>query len=66
MMRHWFKYAPATDLQHIRIYNFVRDTLAERFRFELLLLHSGAKLKKPLIKLLAYEKARTGVLKVWG
>ena len=66
--KNWFKHARASDLQKVRIYDFIRNHLARAFRVKLNdHLNGVAQLdrEKPLVALLTYAK-RPAMAKVWG
>lgn len=66
--KHWFKNARASDLQNVRIYEFIRQHISRTFRVRLEEHLDGiARLdrEKPLVALLSYPK-RPEMPKVWG
>ena len=64
--RHWFKHASRRDLRDVKIYDFVRNFIAERFRFKLQDFLAQKELDKHTGASLAYKKPSQGRLKVWG
>ena len=64
--KHWFEHASRRDLQDVKIYDFVRNFIAERFRFKLQDFLVQKKLDKHTGTSLAYKKPSQGRLKVWG
>ena len=63
--RQWFKHASASDLQNVRVYQFVVDHLATQFKSELrILLASERELKTSAF--FAYTVPRQGLIKVVG
>ena len=63
---HWLKHATIHDLQNIKIYDFVRDHLAQKFRFKLYDFLASLNLDKQPSAFLAYSKPTNIVSKVWG
>ncbi|MEJ2682394.1 MAG: hypothetical protein P8176_02390 [Gammaproteobacteria bacterium] len=64
--RHWFKHANVHDLQNVKVYDFVRNEIARRFRNPLRILASTASLEKQPGTFLSYNKPSGGMLKAWG
>lgn len=63
--KHWFKHASTSDLQKVRVYQFVVDHLATQFKSELrILLASERELKTSAF--FAYAVPRQGLVKVVG
>ena len=63
--KQWFKHASASDLQNVRVYQFVVDHLASQFKSELrILLASERELKTSAF--FAYTLPRQGLIKVVG
>lgn len=63
--KQWFKHASASDLQNVRVYQFVVDHLATQFKSELrILLASERELKTSAF--FAYTVPRQGLIKVVG
>lgn len=63
---HWFKHATVTDLMNVKVYQFVLDALAIRFRDPLRVFASGARPNKPLGAFLAYQKPTQRFVKIWS
>lgn len=61
--RHWFKHASVHDLQQVKIYDFVKNEIARRFKSKLKLFLAGTKVDKPIIANLIYKPPFCGVLK---
>jgi hypothetical protein len=63
--KHWFKNATVHDLQNVKIYDFVRDEIAVRFRF-MLRDFINIKLDKQLGALMDYKPPSQRVVKRWA
>jgi hypothetical protein len=65
--KHWFKHATATDLQDVKIYDFVRNRLAVGFRSQLamFLTSSDASKNSGFAQFIDYSLP-TGQIRVWG
>lgn len=63
---HWFKHASVTELQNVKVYDFVRLEIARRFRSPLRILASTASLEKQPGAFLSYNKPSNCLAKVWG
>jgi hypothetical protein len=61
----WFKNATVHDLQNVKIYDFVRDEIAVRFRF-MLRDFINVKLDKQLGALMDYKPPSQRVVKRWA
>ena len=64
--KHWFKHAKVHDLQNVKVYDFVRNELARRFRTPLRVFASTASLDMQLGAFLSYNKPTGIILKAWG
>lgn len=64
--KNWFKHASAKDLQDIKIYDFVRDTLARSFRTRLRGYLAKNKGDVKAWALVTYTAPTQGVLIRWG
>lgn len=65
-LKHWFKHAMAKDLLSIKIYDFVRNEIARKFKSALHILGGTASSDKQKGAFLAYTKPQQTILKVWG
>lgn len=63
---HWFKNASAQDLQNVKIYDFVRDEIAVRFRLMLRDFMAAIEIDKQVGAFLSYKSPSQGFLKRWG
>jgi hypothetical protein len=64
--KHWFKHASVHDLRNVRIYDFVRDSLARSFRIKLKEFQYATRLSEPIGAFVAYQAPSQGAIKVWG
>jgi len=64
--QNWFKYASVTDLQNAKVYNFVLDFIAEKFRKPLQLLLTKNELDEKPGAFLAYKVPSPGIVKRWS
>jgi len=64
--KHWFKHATVHDLQNVKVYDFIRNEIARRFRTPLRILASTASLDNQPGAFLSYNKPPGGILKAWG
>lgn len=63
---HWFRHAAFHDLQKVKVYDFVRTSIARSFRFRLQDFIARNKLDTPAGAFLALKKPSQGNLKIWG
>lgn len=64
--KHWFTHASASDLADVKIYEFVRDEIARRFKTQLVTI-STAKAKPDCCgSFVTFDRPAFGTLKVWG
>ncbi|NOX77102.1 MAG: hypothetical protein GXP17_10950 [Gammaproteobacteria bacterium] len=64
--QNWFKYASVTDLQNAKVYNFVLDFIAQRFRENLRLFLTKNELDEKPGAFLAYKTPSFGTVIRWG
>ncbi len=62
----WFKHAIVTELQDVKVYDFVRNEIARRFRSPLRILASTALLEKQPGAFLSYNKPSKRLAIAWG
>lgn len=63
---HWFVHAGTSDLQDVRVYEFVRLEIARRFRTQLRLLATTATLILPTGAFVAYRRPPSAAATAWG
>ncbi len=64
--KHWFKHAKASDLSDVRIYDFVRDELARRFKSELVQKTLSKQESDCCGAFVLISRPQSGLTKVWG
>ncbi|MFN3882355.1 MAG: hypothetical protein ACK4L8_13110 [Nitrincola lacisaponensis] len=64
--RHWFKNASVHDLQNVKIYNFIIDEIAARFRVVLMDFLAVIEINKSLGAFLSYKVPSQGIVRRWG
>jgi len=62
---HWFKHASVHDLQNIKVYDFVRKYIAQKFRHQLRDFIASTKLNERLGAFLAYKAPSDGNVVLW-
>lgn len=63
---HWFKNASVHDLQNVKIYDFVRDSIARSFKTKLRDFLASNKLEDRLGAFVAYQTPAQGIVKRWS
>lgn len=64
--RHWFRHASANDLTDVKIYEFVRDEIARRFRTQLMEVSTSQINMNCCGAFVQFVRPVNGLLKVWG
>lgn len=64
-LKHWYKNASVIDLQNVKIYDFVRDELALRFRFKLYDFLADRNTRPAAGAFVMYSKPERGITKRW-
>lgn len=64
--KHWFKHASVHDLRNVKIYDFVRDSLARSFRIKLQDFLVDARPAESMGAFVTYQVPSTAPVKVWG
>jgi len=64
--QNWFKHASVHDIQNAKIYNFVKDEVARRFKYRLELFVTKNELDEKPGAFLAYKVPTHGILIRWG
>ncbi len=64
--QNWFKHASVHDLQNVKVYNFVLNFIAEKFRDILQILLTKNEPDEKPGAFLAYKVPSSGIVKRWG
>jgi len=64
-VKHWFKHASISDLKNVKVYDFVRNELAVRFRSSLYAFVSKSDESYKSLGFYAYRVPKTGFVRLW-